>query len=327
MLDLKRLQRIHLTHPRPRWQLRMARLLTVDYALSRTEVVIEGLERLPQDRPVFIAMNHTDRYNYWPFQWRMYRLGLPRFTTTWVKGKYFENPFLGWFMEKMDNLPMPSRGYLIAAEHQRRVGVPPEADQYRLLRDLLDGRIDPAAARPDPQTAAFLQSWAAPGADPIPAFIDSAESLFAEMMGEVMRIHHEALTVAGWHVLVFPEGTRSLTLRPGRTGLMQVAQHLGVPIVPVGCSGSDKLYPGNSPRSAGGRVVYRVGEPLEIDGPELGPLRITAPFVPFSRAATEQHGQRLAALTAVMMERISALIDPEYRAVPVADEQGVGRFL
>ena len=70
MLDLARLQRIHL-RSRPLGQLLVAELgLRVDYAFPRrTEIVVEGIENLPQDRTVFLAMNHTDRYNYWPLQY------------------------------------------------------------------------------------------------------------------------------------------------------------------------------------------------------------------------------------------------------------------
>ena len=40
------------------------------------------------DEPVIFAMNHTDRYNYVPFQYGLWQ-EKDRFTATWVKGKYY----------------------------------------------------------------------------------------------------------------------------------------------------------------------------------------------------------------------------------------------
>jgi hypothetical protein len=37
-------------------------------------------------------MNHTDRYNYWPFQYQLWKWQYP-YTTVWAKGKYYRT---GW---------------------------------------------------------------------------------------------------------------------------------------------------------------------------------------------------------------------------------------
>jgi 1-acyl-sn-glycerol-3-phosphate acyltransferase len=133
----------------------------------------------------------------------------------------------------------------------------------------------------------------------------------------------------GLNVLVFPEGTRSTRLGPGRTGLVQVAQFLGAPIVPVGCNGSDKAYPGNAPISRGGRIVYRVGEPLGVDHPELAPYRTQADVTPFSGEASARYGAQYQAITEIVMERINELLDPEYRYSEEGPggSQGVSRFV
>src|ERR1041384_3307940 len=100
MLDLKRLKSIKL-HKKPPGQLLLANtLMRLDYSFPKpTEIVLEGVGNIPDDRPVFFAMNHTDRYNYWPFQYQMYRQGVPRFTATWVKGKYYENAVMARFLD------------------------------------------------------------------------------------------------------------------------------------------------------------------------------------------------------------------------------------
>lgn len=89
MLDLDRLKRVKLSSV-PRGQQVMANLvLGPDYQFPRrTQIILEGTDKLP-GHPVVFAMNHTDRYNYWPFQYKLYRAGLG-FTATWVKGKYYE---------------------------------------------------------------------------------------------------------------------------------------------------------------------------------------------------------------------------------------------
>ena len=283
---LERLRRTELS-TRPLGQVLVANLaLSIDYAFPRkTEIVVEGWENLPQDRGVFLAMNHTDRYNYWPFQYRNYRMG-GRFTATWVKGKYFEHPAMAWFLSSTNNIPLPSRGYLVELRLREDLGRAPTSEEYRALRDQVDAGEAP-----------------------------EIEADFQEMMGEVARLNRSALEDKGLHLLVFPEGTRSRRMGRGHTGLAQFAQHLGAAIVPIGCSGSDLCYPGNSPFSKGGRIVYRVGEPLEIDGPELGPHRVAEDFVPLTLDASRRFAQPFQAVTDVVMERIAELLDPEHRPV------------
>ncbi|HJN76135.1 MAG TPA: lysophospholipid acyltransferase family protein [Myxococcota bacterium] len=297
---LARLERTELSE-RPVGQLLVGQLgLRFDYAFPRrTEIVLEGYDKLPQDRGVFIAMNHTDRFNYWPLQWRMCQLG-GRFTATWVKGKYFENPLLAWFLSSTNNIPLPSRGYLVATRLRRELGRDASPEEYRALRD----RLDAGEA-------------------------DDLEGQFQALMREVARLNRSALHDKRLHLLVFPQGTRSRRLSRGHIGLAQFAQHLGAPIVPVGCSGSDLCYPGNSPFSKGGRIVYRFGEPLEVDGPELAPHRVREDFVPLSREAGQLHAQPFRAITDIVMERIDGLVDTQYRFADGegGGEEGVGRFL
>ena len=59
------------------------------------------------------ALNHTDRYNYWPFQFELWRRDHERMTMAWVKAKYYENKLLAGFFDLCNNLPLPSRGYII----------------------------------------------------------------------------------------------------------------------------------------------------------------------------------------------------------------------
>jgi 1-acyl-sn-glycerol-3-phosphate acyltransferase len=328
MLDLERLQRIRLRR-RPPGQVLIAELvLRFDYRFpKRTRIDLEGVEHIPRDRSVFLAMNHTDRYNYWPFQYQMYRHRGLRFTATWVKGKYYENRLMGGFMDRTNNIPLPSRGYVIVTEFRKLHGRPPREEEYRALRELVDGDASPddAAAQGGTAVAALLDR-----AGLRQAFVARFDALFGAMMAEVTRLTRSALEELDLNVLVFPQGTRSKRLSKGHTGLMQMAQHLGHAIVPVGCNGSDRAYPGGSPFSKGGHLVYRIGPPLALDGPELLPFRVREPFVPFSKEASAAHGDAFQAATDVVMAHINELLDPEYQFADDQTSDGVeamDRFL
>jgi 1-acyl-sn-glycerol-3-phosphate acyltransferase len=331
MLDLARLRRIKLSR-RPLGQVVVGNLgLALDYRFPRrTEIVIEGAENIPAKGGAFLAMNHTDRYNYWPFQYQMYRLGLP-FTATWVKGKYYENNWVGAFMDSTNNIPMPSRGYVITTEFRKAAGRPPSEKEYRVLRDLVDGRR--GAEDPLPEDAgAELREFLSPAGNAKSAaeFLRRFDQLFDSMIREVVELNRRAIENLELNVLVFPEGTRSRRLSRGHVGLAQIAQYLGAPIIPVGCNGSDKLYPGNSPLSKGGRVVYRVGKPLTVDGPELAALRVPRDVLPFTAEATQRYDAKYTAIIEVVMGRIEELLDPEYQRAPDgadATARGAERFV
>ncbi len=321
MLDLNRLKRIKLSE-RPFGQRFIANCgLIVDYNVPRrTEIVLEGADNLP-DHPVILAMNHTDRYNYWPLQYQLYREERG-FTATWVKGKYYEKPLLAAFMDSMNNIPVPSRGYVISTRFRTSAGRAPTRDEYRLLRDLVDRRTavaDGALDGASEDVAAFASE---------PDFLERFDALFSEMIRQVVILNRRALFELNLHLLVFPQGTRSIRLTRGRTGLMQMAYHLGATVVPVGSNGCERLYPGNAPFSKGGRVVYRIGTPMPIDGPELGAHRVPEDVTPLTLEATARYGEKYEAATRIVMGKIDALLDPEYqRAEDEAEAGGVDRFL
>lgn len=316
VLDLDRLKRIKL-HRRPLGQRLVAELvLRADYRFpKKTEIILEGLENIPRDRGVYFAMNHTDRYNYWPFQYQMYRKGL-RFTATWVKGKYYENRFMAAFLDANNNIPLPSRGYVLSTDFRARAGRVPTDGEYRVLRALTEDR-DIAGLDGEPALRAILDKSGGPD-----AWADRFEALFEAMMNEVVRLTRSALTELDLNILVFPQGTRSKRLSKGHNGLMQMAQNTGHAIVPVGCNGSDRAYPGGSPFSKGGRIVYRIGKPLDLDGPELGAYRVAESYIPFSRGAS-LFEDRFTGATKVVMDHIDALLDPEYRYSEDQSSDGV----
>jgi 1-acyl-sn-glycerol-3-phosphate acyltransferase len=106
------------------------------------------------------------------------------------------------------------------------------------------------------------------------------------------------------HVLfVFPEGTRSPdgALQEARDGVALLALRTGAPIVPLGISGSYRVWPkGQRLPHPGGRVTVRVGRPfrpadeLPEDTPRAAAKRLT---------------------TEMIMDRIAALLPPGQRGV------------
>lgn len=295
---------------RPRIQRFIAwSLLAPNYELPpRVRIDVEGLDTLP-DEPVLLAMNHTDRYNYWPFQYALYRRK-NRFTATWVKGKYYQNPWVGKFMELTNNIPTVSRGYLISRDFVDTMQRPPNEEEYAELRRLVEGD----GAVPSTVPAAILEqprNMLGRPFDPArESYAGAVDALFRTMMARFVELNREAFA-KGLDVLVFPQGTRSTRISRGHGGLAQIALALDRPIVPVGCSGSDRCYPSGSPLARPGHIVYRIGEPIRRS--EMAPFQTPGPFEPFTPEAEQEHRDRFQGLVDLVMDRINDLVDPPYK--------------
>ena len=344
MLDLARLERLKLVR-RPFSQRFLGWFLGVNYSrLPGIGLDMVNMDRIP-DCPVIFAMNHTDRYNYWPLQYLLWQR-LDRFTTTWVKGKYYEGQFMAAFMESMLQLPTVSRGYLITRDFLSVMNRTPTDQEYALLRAVVDARAvgEPAELPTPPDVPEMLLRKARNpfGVAYEPNDSDYADyicALFQAMMGQFVRLNDHAVKI-GLDLLVFPQGTRSKRLLPGRIGISQIALHLKVPIVPVGCNGSDGVYPGASPFAGRGNIEYRVGEPIPYE--ELSAFHISEPFAPFSAKAERDHAEKFHGVADLVIDRIEPLLDPEYRRAETtsgatdegradssegASETGVDRFV
>jgi 1-acyl-sn-glycerol-3-phosphate acyltransferase len=109
------------------------------------------------------------------------------------------------------------------------------------------------------------------------------------------------------HVLiVFPEGTRSPAgaLQEAKEGTTILALRTGARIVPIGVSGTRRVWPRGQrlPHPSRHRVVLRVGEPFTISAPGSG---------------AERRAAQVAATTEIM-GRIGALLPPDQRGVYAA---------
>ncbi len=324
MLDLGLFDSIRLSNRPPLQRLIADGFLRLDY--RDVDITLEGLERLPRC-PVVYAMNHTDNFNYWPFQYSLHRR-FERYTATWVKGKNFEQPLVAAFMRGTNNIPIASRGYLITRDFLATLKRKPEEAEYRALRDAVDDGVPvPVGTVPREVLEKGRDMLGRPFDPRRERYEEAMNALFAAMMRRFLALNRHALAI-GLDILVFPQGTRSTRLSRGHIGLIQAALALNATVVPVGCNGSDRVYPGRSFVSKPGRVVYRIGRPFARE--DFADLAPRAPFEPFSREAEHEHREAFQALTDRVMNRVDGLLDPEYR---FADDhasdgtRGTDRFL
>ncbi len=331
MLDLATLERIELTS-KPKIQRVIAwSFLFPNYAiLPGVQIELDGFEQVP-DHPVIYAMNHTDRYNYWPFQFSIYRRAT-RYTATWVKGKYYEHPALAKFMELTNNIPTVSRGFLVSKDFALTMRRAPTGDEYETLRRWVDAaasdptaRVD-ASAIPEPVLTEARDVLGRAFRPDRESYAEYVNGLFRAMMARFVALNAQAFE-RGLDMLIFPQGTRSIRLSKGHVGLAQIALKFRRTIVPVGCNGSDKLYPTGNPWAKKGRVVYRFGKPISHE--ELREFHV-ADYEPFTPEAESRYAAEFRGVTDLVMSRIDGLLDDEYR---FSDDQssdgvaGAGRFI
>ncbi len=324
MLDLSRLERIRLSRQPLGQKVVALGLLAPNYGLPpRVRIELEGAARVPPE-PVIFAMNHTDRYNYWPFQYVWWRRH-DRFTATWVKGKYYEHPAVATFMELTNNLPTVSRGYLITRDFLSTMGRRPRGEEYHALRELVDAAaqgetVEPPAIVPRPILERGRDMMGRRFEPSRERYAEAVDALFRRMMRHFVELNEQAAGV-GLDLLIFPQGTRSKRISRGHVGLAQMAMHLDLPVVPVGCSGSDRVYPGGSPIARPGRVVYRCGEP--IFRKDAAAWVDASEFEPFTPEAESAHQDAFQAYVDDVMQRIDGLVDPEYRFSEDGTSEGV----
>jgi len=279
--------------------------LTPNYRFfANVNIQLENVEKIPKDETVIFAMNHTDRFNYWPFQYKLWKMKSFPFTTVWVKGKYYRNYVLGKILDACNLIPVPSMGYLIEEFYKKEYNKKIDRNEYRIIRDVIDGsrEMSDAIQKIAKETASFLKD----------NFDEYIKSYHEAIMDTVAELSIEALFEKNLNLIIFPEGTRSLQLGKGRTGLAQLALHTEKKVVPIGCSNSDKVYTGSLPFAKSGTITYRVGDPLSVEN-QLKEYRIKEGFKLFSKESQQNHKEHFDAVTNIIMGKINALVDEEYQ--------------
>jgi 1-acyl-sn-glycerol-3-phosphate acyltransferase len=115
---------------------------------------------------------------------------------------------------------------------------------------------------------------------------------------QALRLAEDFLK-AGEVIAIYAEGTRAKGGEAGeaRAGAVFLAQRTGAPIVPVGVSGTEKIFSKRFPWYRRGEVQISFGKPFTLD--ELGPV---------TRANRDQVAQQV-------MGRVAELLPPAYRGV------------
>jgi len=292
-------------------------VLTPNYrVLPGIDIEIENVDRIPRE-PVIFAMNHTDRFNYFPLMYKLWRTE-GRYMTVWVKGKYYETPTVGMFMELTSNIPTISRGYIITKDFALTMDRRPTEAEYVILRALVDAEADPDSDPGSVDISQIPQQLLNTKRDILGVQFDpnrgsyarGINNVFAAMMREFVKLNERSFDL-GLDLLVFPQGTRSIRLPRGRIGMMEVALRYKKTIVPVGCNGCDLVYQGSLPIANKGKVVYRIGKPIRYE--ELSDFHIDEPFEPFSAEAEHKHRAKFQGAVDLVMDRINDLLDPEYQ--------------
>ncbi len=305
MIDIAYLENIKL-HSIPRAQQLIALfLLTPNYHFfSKVVIEVEGIERIPREDNVIFAMNHTDRYNYWPFQYKLWKTKTFPFTTVWVKGEYYRNPIVAKIFDLCSLIPVPSIKYFVQELFLKKFGRRIREEEYRAVKNAIDGKTDDIDTRGMKSLELDVMSHE--------HFVEYIDSYYEKIMEKVAQLSQEALFEKNLNLIIFPEGTRSTRLAAGRTGLAQLALHTEKTIIPVGCNNSEQVYPGDLPFAKSGTIIYRVGEPLSIDG-KLKPYRIREDFKPFSPKAKSKYSENFEGVTTLVMESINSLVDERYK--------------
>jgi hypothetical protein len=202
-----------------------------------------------------------------------------------------------------------SRGYLISRDFLSTMGRPPTDEEYAALRAIIEGRGGDDSRVPREIFETARDMLGRPFDPAQENYAVALDAVFRAMMRRFVELNAQAFDL-GLDVLVFPQGTRSIRLSKGHGGLAQIALTLKKTIVPVGCSGCDRCYPGGSPVAQKGHITYRFGAPIPYE--EMAPFHVPE-FAPFTPEAEEKHKDAFQGLVDMVMDRINGLVDEPYR--------------
>ena len=305
MVDLDYLKKIRLVSKPMGQRLVAALWLLPNYRIfAKVEIQIENIERIPHGENVIFAMNHTDRFNYWPFQYKLWSMKRFPFTTVWVKGKYYSNVLLAKGLDLCNLIPVPSMGYLIEEFYKKKFKQRLDRNVYRDIKDVIDGKY------------ASIESYPKKAVEVIHSmgdhFVEYVHNYYNLVMERVAELSQKALCEMNLNLIIFPEGTRGITLGEGKTGLAQIALATGKKVVPVGCNNSDAIYTGSLPFAKSGVITYRIGKPLSVQD-KLKEYRIEEKFKLFSKESQQTYKRHFEQVTNIVMVSINQLLDEKYR--------------
>jgi 1-acyl-sn-glycerol-3-phosphate acyltransferase len=290
---------------------------------SGVEIAFENAEILRSGQQFIIATNHSHKLDFLPLRAPMLYRG--HTFMTWVKSRAYKDPAMGTFLRYTGNVPICSRGYLIASDYWDMFGERPTEEEYRILRDHIDrGTELPASERFEALTKTprrMLGLFFNPTAF---SYRQAVRQLYYELMQIALRMTRRGVH-RGDNVQIYPQGAVSSRMTPGHIGIIQAALTLGLPIVPVGISGCREVFIGNSPRTRAGKITVRFGEPYEVPRSE-----VPSDFRAFHPDDEETHAEVLKGHAAQVTQGINALLTPDYQMSHADDaydgNEGLKRF-
>ncbi len=285
----------------------------------RARVELEGLEHLPAG-PAIFAPNHTHKFDFFPLRCALLHRGVH--LMTWIKARDYQHPAMRWILGKGGNIPLVSRGFLIASDFAQVHGRKPTEAEYRALRLYVDEGL--AVDAHLEKGLSFSRRIAGVEVDFTDGYRQAVRRAYHVLMNEALRLARIGRD-AGRHQHIYPQGATSRQLTPGHPGVIQAALALGVPVIPVGVSGCREVFLGKGhPLTRGGRVTIRLGPPFEV-------VRTVVPegFRPFDPDEEDAHRAALQAQSDRLMEIINGLCAPAYQWAADAHsdaKRGVARF-
>lgn len=103
------------------------------------------------------------------------------------------------------------------------------------------------------------------------------------------------LLAHGWHIMLYPEGTRSLDgkIKPFRPGVGIIAVESGATVIPVALLGMRRVLPKGAPLPRRASVELRIGPPMHFS-PGEDPIEVTKQIEQVVRQLASPDGIELA---------------------------------
>ena len=274
-----------------------------------TTIAFHNLEALPKDRPVIVAMNHTQFYDFLPLRAPLLFRG-HRFVS-WVKARAYRSSKASGFLMRTGNIPISSKGYIVASDFYDLFQRAPTDEEYEHLRLHLNYN------QPFPEKDAIFEKLQFEPREILGRHFNPSRETWRQAIREIF---YEFMTLTvektrrcverGDHVHIYPRGTIAPRLIPGKTGIIQTALALDLPILAVGVSGCREAYYKGTPLTyPNSRFVVRFGDELY----HVPRNEFPDDYRPFHPDDEMAHRAKLQRHVDVIMDRINALVEPEYQ--------------
>ena len=287
------------------------------HLLMRKNVVVHGKENLPSG-PAIFSSNHTHKFDFLAVRHALFKTHR---LITWIKAREYNDSATRRFFNHCGNIPLASKGYVISSDFITQNGRRPTEVEYRNLRN----HIDKDADLPD---ESLYESLLNKGRNLCGRPFSPAQETYAHAIrATYAAFMEETLTLArvvrdqGYHQQIYPQGAVSSQLSEGKTGAVQAALALDIPIVPMGVSGCIESFYKGSPFSRK-EIIIKIGKPIAFNWNE----EVHA----FHHPWESKHANYLNKKTQELMNRINELLSPKYQWAPpqTSDAKtGIKRFI